>query len=145
MIFKFKNQNTKRKSHPIIGILLLTISIILFVLTVPIGIVYGYIYKLFTKSIAGIGEFSLNIAISIDQLGNVTMQYLLNAILIVKGGYKFGNRDETISSVIGKNVKKNTLSELGKLLNSILNTIDSGHSLNSIDYHLEPMADKIKK
>ncbi len=109
------------------------------------GLIYGFFYKLFTKSISGIGELCLKISISIDQLGNVAMQNLLNAIIIVKGGYKFGNQDETISSVLGKNVEKNTLSKFGELINSMLDFIETGHSLNSIDYYVEPIEDNIKK
>lgn len=144
MIIRFKKEKVKKKVHPLIGILLLFISIILFILTVPLGIIYGYLYKLFTKSIDGLGEFCLKIAISIDQLGNVIMQHLLNHVMIVKGGYKFGNRDETISSVIGKNIEQNTLSRVGKLINFVLDFIDAGHSLNSIDYYVEPITDKLK-
>ena len=144
MIIRFKKEKVKKKVHPLIGILLLFISIILFFLTVPLGIIYGYLYKLFTKSIDGLGEFCLKITISIDQLGNVIMQHLLNHVMIVKGGYKFGNRDETISSVIGKNIEQNTLSRVGKLINFVLDFIDAGHSLNSIDYYVEPITDKLK-
>ena len=114
-------------------------------LTVPFGIIYGIAYTFFTKSFKGLGEFTLKIAISLDQLGNVAMQYLFNEIMILRGGYKFGNRDETISSVIGKNVKLKKLSTFGKLINSVLDFIDIGHSLNSIDYYIEPIEDNIKK
>jgi hypothetical protein len=144
MIIKYRKEKDKKKAHPFIGILLLFVSIILFVLTVPLGIIYGFFYKLFTGSINGLGAFSLKIAISIDQLGNVTMQYLLNHVMIVAGGYKFGNRDETISSVIGKNIERNTLSKVGRLFNFVLDIIDAGHSLNSIDYYVEPVANKLK-
>jgi len=142
---KINLMDTPKKANPFIGILLLFISIILFSLTIPIGLIYGFLYKLFTKSIKGIGDFSLKIAIALDQLGNVLMQHLLNEIMILKGGYKFGNRDETISSVLGKNIEMNTLSKLGKALNSILDTIDASHSLNSIDYYIEPLEDSLKK
>ena len=144
MIIRYKKEKVKKKVHPFIGVLLLFTSIILFILTVPLGIVYGYLYKLSYKSVAGLGEFSLKIAISIDQLGNVIMQYLLNDVMIVNNGYKFGNRDETISSVIGKNIERNTLSGVGKLFNFWLDFIDAGHSLNSIDYYVEPVADNLK-
>lgn len=141
---KIKPINSRKKANPFIGILLFFISIILFTITTPIGIIYGFLYKLFTKSISGVGDFCLKISISLDQMGNVLMQHLLNELLIVKGGYKFGNRDETISSVIGKNIEKNTLSYFGKRLNSILDFIEAGHSLNSIDYYIEPMDNTTK-
>jgi hypothetical protein len=50
--------------------------------------------------------------------------------------YYFGNKKETISSVIGKNSLTNTLSALGKALNAFLNWIDKDHSFNSIIYDL---------
>ena len=144
MTLTSSNKEKKKTASPLIGIMLLVISIILFTLTIPIGLIYGFFYKLVTKSIKGIGEFSLKISISLDQLGNVLMQHLLNELMIVKGGYKFGNRDETISSVLGKNIERKTLSKSGKFLNSILDFMELGHSLNSIDYYIEPVEDNIK-
>ena len=47
--------------------------------------------------------------------------------------YLFGNKMETISSVIGKNLVINTLSPMGLALNAILHWIDKDHSLNSIN------------
>jgi hypothetical protein len=138
MITKNKNQENEKKANPLMGILLFIISIILLLVTGPIGIIYGFFYSLFTRSVSGIGEYFLEIAISIDQLGNVIMQHFLNLILIRKTGYKFGNRDETISSVIGKNLRRNTLTAFGKSLNIMLDFLDPNHSLNSIDYFIEP-------
>ena len=67
------------------------------------------------------------------------MQYLLNDTLLIRKAntYYFGNKKETISSVIGKNCLTKTLSPLGQLLNSFLNFIDKGHSLNSILYDVK--------
>jgi len=138
MITKKKNKSNEKKVNPIMGLILFIVSILLLAITGPIGIVYGLFYSLFTKYFSGVGAYFLEIAISIDQLGNVIMQHFLNLIWIQKGGYKFGNRDETISSVIGKNLKKNTLTNFGKFLSKILDSLDPNHSLNSIDYYVEP-------
>lgn len=138
MITKNKNQENEKKANPLMGILLFIISIVLLVVTGPIGIIYGIFYSLITKSVSGIGEYFLEIAISVDQLGNVMMQHFLNLIWIRKNGYKFGNRDETISSVIGKNLKSDTLTGFGKFFDKVLNSLDPNHSLNSIDYYIEP-------
>ncbi len=124
--------------NPIIGLLLFSISIILILTTGPLGLIYGFFHTLFSKGFRGIGEFLLKIAISVDQLGNVIMQHLLNLLWVKKGGYTFGNRDETISSALGKNKQKNTLTGLGKSIDKILDIIDANHSLNSIDYYIEP-------
>lgn len=127
-----------KKANPFIGILLFIISIVLFVFTGPIGLLFGIFKQLFSKGINGLGVYFLELAISIDQLGNVLMQHLFNAVWIKKGGYKFGNRDETISSALGKNKQLDTLTGFGKTIDKLLDIIDPNHSLNSIDYYIQP-------
>ena len=46
---------------------------------------------------------------------------------------QFGNEDETISSVLGKNERMQTLTGLGRVIVSILDFIDPNHALNSIE------------
>ncbi len=81
----------------------------------------------------------MELALVLDEAGNVVMQHLLNDILLLKkrDTYYFGNKIETISSVIGKNELTSTLTGLGKALNAFLNFIDQGHSLNSIIYDVK--------
>jgi hypothetical protein len=83
--------------------------------------------------------YFVEVALVLDEVGNVTMQHLLNDILLIKNNktYLFGNKDETISSVIGKNSLTNTLSPLGRALNNFLNFLDKDHSLNSIIYDVK--------
>ncbi|MBT8299507.1 MAG: hypothetical protein KJO52_14345 [Maribacter sp.] len=138
MIHKKQGSKSDKKVKPFIGLLLFFISIVLLIFTGPLGLVYGFFHTLFLRGFTGIGEFLLKIAISVDQLGNVIMQHLLNALWVKKGGYKFGNRDETISSALGKNKQNNMLTGFGNFIDSILDIIDSNHSLNSIDYYVEP-------
>jgi hypothetical protein len=123
------------------GVVLLLISIVLFVITAPIGFVSALVYSLFTGWGQGIGRYCLQIAVSIDQLGNVVMQHLLNLLRIKRGWYKFGNRDETISSVLGKNKQMEKLTIFGRMISGFLDLIDPDHTLNSIDYHIEPDID----
>nr|WP_299344470.1 hypothetical protein [Allomuricauda sp.] len=139
MVLKHEDCKRDKKVNPLIGVLLFLISIILLVITGPLGLVFGLLQQLFTKGLRGVGEFSLQLAISIDQLGNVLMQHLFNWLWITKNGYKFGNRDETISSALGKNKQLGTLTGFGRAIDWLLDTIDPNHSLNSIDYHVEPM------
>lgn len=138
MILKKQECRHEKKSSPLIGLLLFLISIVLMVLTGPLGLIYGFFQQLFTKGLKGIGEFALKIAISIDQLGNVIMQHLFNWLWTKKGGYLFGNRDETISSALGKNKQLGTLSGFGMVIDKILDSIDPDYSLNSIDYFIQP-------
>ncbi|NND15420.1 MAG: hypothetical protein HKN89_03765 [Eudoraea sp.] len=140
MILRKQSQQAAKKVNPFIGLLLFLISLLLLVITGPLGFIYGFFHGLFTRGFNGIGEYLLKIAISIDQIGNVLMQHLLNMLWVKKGGYLFGNRDETISSALGKNKAQGTLTGLGKMIDSILDFIDPNHSLNSIDYYVEPIA-----
>ena len=119
------------------GFLLFIISIVLTIITVPFGIAYTVI-KLVSKFKFGIlirisNGYFFKVALAIDQLGNVAMQDLFNDIFILKVGYKFGNEDETISSVLGKNERMQTLTGLGKSIVNFLNFIDPNHALNSIE------------
>lgn len=138
MILKRQDCGKEKKTNPIIGIFLFIVSIILMVVTGPLGFVFGIFHQLFTKGFRGVGEFALKMAVSVDQLGNVIMQHLFNLLWVKKGGYLFGNRDETISSALGKNKQLDTLTSFGKLIDKILDTIDPNHTLNSIDYFVQP-------
>jgi len=118
--------------------LLFCIAIVLLICTTPIGFIYALLRQLLFGKIKKLSFYFLEVAISIDYTGNVMMQYLLNDLLLIKhpATYYFGNKKETISSVIGKNCLTNTLSILGKALNAFLNWIDKDHSFNSIMYDL---------
>lgn len=120
------------------GFVLLVIAIVLMILTGWIGLAYTILTFLFRLRLLdllrGLNKLLLKMAVSIDQLGNVVMQELFNVIIIKKTSVdKFGNEDETISSVIGKNQLTNSLTKFGKFLNNILNALDRNHSLNSIE------------
>lgn len=145
MIRKKKPEAPDKKIHPLIGVLLFLISLVLLVITGPLGFLYGLFHNLFKRGLSGVGEYLLKIAISVDQLGNVLMQHLLNLLWIRKGGYPFGNRDETISSALGRNKKLGMLTGFGKFIDGFLDLIDPNHSLNSIDYYVEPSQNLIDK
>ena len=118
--------------------LLFCIAIVLLIFTTPIGFFYALLRQSFFGKLKTLSVYFLEVAISIDNTGNVIMQHLLNDFLLIKQKetYYFGNKKETISSVIGKNSLTNTLSPLGKALNAFLNWIDKDHSFNSIIYDL---------
>ena len=119
--------------------LLFAIAFVLLVTTTPIGFFYALLRQLFVGKIKTLQIYFIEVALSLDNAGNVIMQHLLNDTLLTQNDntYQFGNKKETISSVIGKNHLTNTLSPLGKALNSFLNFIDKDHSLNSIIYDVK--------
>ena len=130
------------KSHTINflkSILLFLIAIILLTTTAPIGFIYTIIRQLIVNKVKTLSLYFTEIALVLDEAGNVIMQHILNDFLLIKkrDTYYFGNKKETISSVIGKNYMTETLSPLGLALNSFLNFIDKGHSLNSIMYDVK--------
>ena len=133
-------------------------SIVLFVFAVvsswillPIGLLWA-IGRLLTKMRVSrawvvLQYYLFLIALSVDQTGNVVMQELFNDVLVKdvdaedKYGiratikkHRFGDPDETISSVLGKNEVQGTLTVAGKALNWILNTLDKGHSKKAIEH-----------
>lgn len=71
--------------------------------------------------------------IAIDQYGNYNFRSLFNRFLIHENGYHFGNFEETISSVLGKNEIDETLTNTGKLIVKILNTIEKDHCYLSVN------------
>jgi hypothetical protein len=121
------------------SLLLFGIAFVLLVTTAPVGFVYTLVRQIFSLKFRWLTIYFIEVAIALDAAGNVLMQHLLNDMLLVKkeSTYYFGNKKETISSVLGKNELTNTLSVLGKVLNSFLNAIDNGHALNSIQYDVK--------
>lgn len=107
-------------------VLLLIVAILIFIIISPIGFIFAMFYPKREK-------YLYKILLGIDQLGNVVCARLFNFFLIDINGHQFGNEDETISSVIGKNKKTNTLTLFGMLLDAFLDLIDKNHSISSIE------------
>jgi hypothetical protein len=121
------------------SLLLFCIAIVLFFTTAPIGFLYAVIRQSLAKGVHSLSVYFLELALALDNAGNVLMQHVLNDLLLIKNQntYLFGNKMETISSVIGKNLVTHTLSPAGLLLNTFLHWIDKGHSLNSINHNVK--------
>ncbi len=133
----------------LINLLLLITSVVLSLIIAPIGFTYAVV-KIIVVSIVMLfkekslrksfsffcketGSYFHNISYSTDQEGNVVMQYLFNDIMIEKDGYKFGNPDETLSSVYGKNHLLIKLKKVGRFINRMLNKMEKDHSIKSIE------------
>lgn len=65
----------------------------------------------------------------IDVFANESFRTLWNTTLITKDGYLFGKKGETISSVLGRNIQKNTLTKIGSILVIILS---KSHCIDAI-------------
>lgn len=107
---------------------------ILFILAVVLGVILypiGMIYSLLKISFAYLNALLKTLAIGINQFGNVTCSHLFNDVLIKKDGYQFGNPDDTISRVLGKNKATDTLTKTGRFFADVLNKIDPNHVENA--------------
>lgn len=116
------------------GILLFIISgILLYILSLPL-----MIYTLFRAgSLKAINEYFYQMAISADQFGNTIGAYLFNDLFIAYGGYKFGNPDDTISSVMGRNYVEETLTKPGKGFRVLIDKMfGKNHCINAIMFKI---------
>ena len=86
------------------------------------------------SSFKEVSDYFFRIAVSIDQLGNVIGGPFFNHCAITQDGAKFGNEDETISSVLGRNHinQPRTFRLLGRSMRYYLDCIETNHCVNSI-------------
>lgn len=98
--------------------------IIAYILYLPLSIINFVVVK--NKK----GYFRSS-AITIDKLANREFRTLWNKTLITWDGYDFGVENETISSVLGKNIQNETLTRTGKILVWILT---EKHCINAIEW-----------
>ena len=120
------------------GILIFIVAAILSVVLLPIGFIWGIGEAFFKRGLKSawkrLSNYFYDMALSIDQLGNVACKELFNDALILHSSEnKFGNPDETISSVLGKNKRDGSLTKAGRILSNILDKLDKNHVTKSID------------
>jgi hypothetical protein len=118
----------------LLNIFLVILSILLKYILFPFGFLWtilkAYYHVGWQKGNVFLADWFYKIAVSQDQLGNVMLFELLNTFLI-KSDYPnidiFGSEDETISSVLGKNKRNNTLRFCGEILVMFLNILQKNH------------------
>ena len=120
------------------GIILLIVATILAIFFVPVGFVYSMFVLLWRNGVRGawnkINDYLYILALGIDQLGNVAMQELFNDILLLPGAYRFGNPDQTLSYIFGKNKQLGKLNKLGLFVAGILNKLDPEHTEKAVKH-----------
>ena len=96
-----------------------------------IGITYALLVCIFRKKEQNEPTFSAylwRLATSIDQTLNACLSFILNDLMRFPKGTNYGNIDETISGVTGKNQLSNNLTRFGKTMNWFLNKLEKDHS-----------------
>lgn len=121
-----------------IGFILFILSTFLACLIYPIAFLYSIGLTLLKSGYKTLDDYLFNCAYATDQHANVFLAKLFNDVMIKQGGHKFGNPDETISSVLGKNKLMGKLSLFGKCLDYILHLLDNNHSIKSIENDENP-------
>jgi hypothetical protein len=92
--------------------------------------VISYLVRLkFYGAYKSIGKYFYQMALSIDQFANVSLQHIFNRIMVQHKRYyhAFGNEDDTVSYVIARNYNRGTLSKFGEFWAWFLNTVDKNH------------------
>jgi 8-oxo-dGTP diphosphatase len=116
------------------AILLIMVAMALCVLLFPLCVAFAVIYfALAREDSTGWYNWFYRIALGLDMLGNTVCGPLFNVVMIRAGGYCFGLDGETISSALGKNVVRGTLTWPGRLLNWLLCRIQANHAVLSIE------------
>lgn len=115
------------------GFILFLISLILVIALTPFGVLFTIIKSALFGNKKYINKYWIRLAVSLDQFGGVVMGGFFNLVLIKSKTDTFGDPDETISSVLGKNQKAGTLRYLGRRLVALLDWLEEDHSLNAIE------------
>lgn len=109
-------------------------------LTIPLTIlsfiITPIVYIIKLKWIEGLNDFGSylrRLAVSVDQFGNGSCATMFQFILTKKGAMKFGEIDDTVSYVLGRNKYKKKLTIFGKLIVFILDLIDKDHVEKAIN------------
>ena len=111
----------------LIQLIIFPVALILIAIFLPISI----IFSIFKGNDFATYMYDVNTCFS--QFGNVLGQYIWNNTLVKGDYYPYGNPDETISGVTGKNLVKGTLTKTGLAVNAILDKLEKDHSIKSIE------------
>ena len=115
------------------GLFLLAIILIIFI-GVPsfIIIIIHLFFLASTGRTQRVSTYIRRNAVFVDILGNIICGPFFNLVLITKTAtYKFGERPETVSKVLGMNELNGTLTKLGKRVVRILNKVEENHCLKA--------------
>lgn len=117
------------------GIGLVFLALLIFVAVVPFAFIWLIMATLKNKKnkargvISNTGDFFIQIAASFDQLGNAAFGGFFNWLFVsnINYGLSHGNKDDTISEVLGWNQHFNTLSNTGRTMVYILDKLEKDH------------------
>lgn len=113
------------------GLLLFIVAFILTGFLTAISFIITPIYYIITlkwrSGTKQLNKWFLNLALSIDQFGNVSCSTTLKILLTKKGAHSFGNEDDTVSYCLGRAKYQDKLTVLGKIIVKLLHTLEANH------------------
>lgn len=113
------------------GLLHLIAAIIISAFVLPIGFLYSVGNRILEK----LDNYFYSIAYKINVFSTYVCSDFYNDILLKKNSitkFLFGKRNVSISYHIGKNIEYKSLSQVGKIINSILNIIEKDHCIKAV-------------
>jgi len=114
------------------GFLLGVIARMIFITFLPLAIVATLIVRF--RSLEKLDSHLYNIALSIDQFGNVVYRYIFKALFITKySTFDFGNADHTVSYVLAVNKRNGHLTTIGYFIAWLLDKIDKDHLKKALE------------
>jgi hypothetical protein len=101
------------------------------ILSLIITPVYYIITFKWKSGFKQLNKWFYKMALAIDQFGNVSCSTTLQICLTKKSKgqppYPFGDEDDTVSYILGRNTRRGTLTKVGKVIVWILNSLDTNH------------------
>lgn len=114
----------------ILQVLLFIVAVILMIV---VGLFCTVLLILLSIITEGNQDYFLRLALGIDQFGNVFISPFANIAMRKKGGARFGDPEEKISSVLGKLYVKGKLTALSSLIRVVLDSLDKDHCVKAIN------------
>lgn len=135
------------------GLLLLFLALLLFVVVVPFAFLWLIVVTVKNKGnkargvISNTGDFFVMVAASFDQLGNAAFGGFFNWLFIkdLSKGFQHGDKDDTISEVLGWNEHKGSLSRTGVWMVYVLNKIDPDHCRKAMESGVQKAVIKVSQ
>ena len=114
------------------GYLLGVIARLIFIAFLPLAIIATLIVRI--SNYKKLDSHLYNIALSIDQLGNVVYRDIFKALFITQySTFDFGNADHTVSYVIAVNKRNGNLTIIGYFVGWLLDKIDKDHLKKALE------------
>lgn len=123
------------------GLILLIVSLILTSVVSVISVIVTPIYYIVTfkwrSGVKQLDKWLYKMALSIDQFGNVSCGTTLKFLMTKGKRYNFGDEDDTVSYVLGRNKYRETLTAFGRFIVWVLNLLDKDHVEKAIKMKIE--------